>query len=465
MRLSLVFAGLLSLSVQAELPAAVKQSLQQQQLPEQSLSFIAYPLQQQGPTLSYLADRPMQPASTMKVLTSVAALELLGVDYQARTELRSFEPAQAKMTQPLVLRGMGAASFDYQQAWWLLQQAYQAGVRHIPAIWLDRSWLSPTRSDLEAPYFDESPQAYYNLIPDALFLDRAMTSLTLSADANQSSAALTPALAGVRLDNQLRVTSQACDDWSSDQLQRRLEREPKGFTLHLSGDFPANCQKQYVQQLFNRADQSRLMLQQLWQQISGQKAVPVLEHADSEASLLLATQLDRPLAEHLRHINKTSDNALVRLLYLALAQQNAHNTPELAEQKLRGWLTQLGVDQQSLVLENGSGLSRKERISPALLASVLQHAYLAPYAPELISSLPLAGTDGTLKRRLTDDGVRQQARLKTGTLRNAVALAGFVKVPGQGDWVMVAMLNHPEASAKGRPVLDSLVTSLIQKQF
>ncbi|WP_419570804.1 D-alanyl-D-alanine carboxypeptidase/D-alanyl-D-alanine-endopeptidase [Rheinheimera sp.] len=455
-------------SAAAQVPFKVRALMQQQGFSSDALAFIAYPLDNPSATLSFQPDRAMQPASTMKLLTSIAALELLGTDYRAKTELRAASPPATKPNQPLVLKGYGATELSYAEAWWLLQQAYQAGLRQMPALWLDRSWISPARQDLEAGYFDESPEAYYNLIPDALFLERAMSLLEYSSDAQHFEARLQPAMAGVTIASDVRLTSQSCALWHHSHLKLQLNRQPEGFALKVSGEFPQHCQRQLYRQLFNRADQSRLMLQQIWQQISGQTELLVIEASNPPpgaempaTSVLLATQQDPPLAERLRSINKNSDNALTRLLFLALAQQQSNNSQAQAEAQLTQWLHSIGLPPQGLVLDNGSGLSRQERISPRLLASVLQHAWQSPYAPELISSLPLAGVDGTLKNRFKAPGLKQQARLKTGTLRNVVALAGYLKVPGQGDWVLVAMLNHPYASYKGRPVLDALVEALM----
>ena len=157
---------------------------------------------------------------------------------------------------------------------------------------------------------------------------------------------------------------------------------------------------------------------------------------------------------------KSSDNALTRLIYLQLGAQAAQpGEPTLAaaERVVRDWFKAQGLDDRSLVMDNGSGLSRSERISPAALAGLLRASQRGARAPELLSTLPIAGVDGTLSRRLKDGPATGLARLKTGTLRDAVGLAGFVPDASGRPWVFVALVNHPEAARKGRPVLDALV--------
>jgi D-alanyl-D-alanine carboxypeptidase/D-alanyl-D-alanine-endopeptidase (penicillin-binding protein 4) len=90
------------------------------------------------------------------------------------------------------------------------------------------------------------------------------------------------------------------------------------------------------------------------------------------------------------------------------------------------------------------------------MAALLRVAHDAPWAPDFLASLPVAGQDGTLANRLKEGPATGRARLKTGTLRDAIGLAGYVRDAAEREWIFVALLNHPEAAAKGRPVLDAL---------
>ena len=105
-------------------------------------------------------------------------------------------------------------------------------------------------------------------------------------------------------------------------------------------------------------------------------------------------------------------------------------------------------------LDNGAGLSREARISAQALARLLQTAYVSPLMPELMSSLPIAGVDGTLKRSQAQSQGR--AHLKTGSLRDVVAVAGFVHAASGRRYVLVALINHPNANA-ARPALEALL--------
>ncbi|MCT6700767.1 D-alanyl-D-alanine carboxypeptidase/D-alanyl-D-alanine-endopeptidase [Rheinheimera sp. 4Y26] len=201
----------------------------------------------------------------------------------------------------------------------------------------------------------------------------------------------------------------------------------------------------------------------------------------------VAVHYSRRLGELVRRVNKTSDNALTRLLYLTLGANRADNstdnntensankpdnqnnqdnqdslTTDLAAQEILAWLAEQQITSKQLVLENGSGLSRQERLSASLLAALLRHNTKAHYGPEFIASLPLAGMDGTLKNRFRAGAAYQKARLKTGTLNNVTALAGYVYDANHRPWIFVAMVNSPKAATAGRTLLDQLVQQLAQ---
>jgi len=130
-------------------------------------------------------------------------------------------------------------------------------------------------------------------------------------------------------------------------------------------------------------------------------------------------------------------------------------TPQAARDTLRRWAEERwGASAvRPLVVDNGSGLSRESRVSADLLARLLQTAFNSPVMPELMSSLPVSGLDGTLRRSTATAG---RAHLKTGSLRDVAAVAGYVLGHSGRRYAVVAILNHENATA-GRPVLDSLV--------
>jgi len=125
---------------------------------------------------------------------------------------------------------------------------------------------------------------------------------------------------------------------------------------------------------------------------------------------------------------------------------------------IRAWLAKNGISDTGLQIENGSGLSRTDKISANQLASILRVAANSNWYPEFASSLPIVGIDGSMRNRLKFSAAEARARIKTGTLKNVVAVAGYVRDQQQNDWIVVGIINSDEAGiSRARPVLDEVI--------
>jgi D-alanyl-D-alanine carboxypeptidase/D-alanyl-D-alanine-endopeptidase (penicillin-binding protein 4) len=153
------------------------------------------------------------------------------------------------------------------------------------------------------------------------------------------------------------------------------------------------------------------------------------------------------LAEVVRDINKFSNNVMARQLYLTLGMEAGRRpaSADDADAAIRSWLDARGLGVPELVLENGSGLSRRERISAEGLGRVLQAAWRSSVMPELMASLPVTATDGTMKKRLKQNGVAGHAHIKTGSLEGVRSIAGYVLDETGRRWIVVFFVNHAHA--------------------
>ena len=180
--------------------------------------------------------------------------------------------------------------------------------------------------------------------------------------------------------------------------------------------------------------------------------------------------LGHHLAELTRNVNKRSDNPITRMVYLNLgaasATDTALTTPARAERRVRAWLQQQGIDDTGLVLENGSGLSRSERVTPAQLAAVLRVAVGSKWAPEFLASMPIVGVDGGMEKRLVKSRAAGWARIKTGSLFDVAAVAGFVPNAANEMCIVVMMINSPLVKdGVGKAILDALLEAVAESKL
>lgn len=436
-------------------------------------------VQTEGRAITHNADQLMQPASTLKLLTSAVALDQLGPLWRGNTDLLADKAdlAQARhsgvLYQPLFVRGKGDPDLDHAAVAAMLAELYNEGVRELRGgIVLDRSWFQPLLPDLKLPPFDESPRARYNYIPDALALDQRMLLLKFQSNASEVKLTSLPLFHDLQLTSELRLIDAPCEQFNPDLLTLSEQPHPDGIVqLVLRGDFPRHCQFAEEASWLSPDLLWQLSLHQSWRQVGGRISAPlrISPGVTPADAVLVANHQSRPLPQLVQQLNKISDNGLTRVLALQLgrlAQTDAHaanrDTLQAAEQVVTKWLAQQQIPTKGLVLDNGSGLSRKARISANQLAALLQLAWQQPWGPDLTSSLPRAGVDGTLQNRMKTTSAFDRARLKTGTLRNGTGLAGYVYDRQNRPWIFVGLVNAEQSVAKGRALLDLWVQQVSQ---
>jgi serine-type D-Ala-D-Ala carboxypeptidase/endopeptidase (penicillin-binding protein 4) len=465
---ALLAVGLGVAQAQDALPAPVRAALDIAGVPADAMHAVAIPLHWWGRTWAHGADHSAQPASTMKIVTTVVALDRLGPNLRGRTELLSAAPQDGELLRgDLVLRGGADPELGWPQLMELLTELRDRGIREIAGdLVLDRTLFRPARMDLGRPPFDEAPEFRYNVIPDALLANGNLMGLELRADTAGVQARSVPRLDGLEFGSTMGLVDARCNDWDDHWQFPQLQDDGQRLRIELRGNFPRGCTVRTELQLFERNRLIELSVRTLWARLGGSWRGGVREGAAPADARVLAQRVSRPWGEVLRFMNKSSDNALTRLLYLQLGVPRMKDAPqattaELAEREVRAWFAEHGIDDTGLVLENGSGLSRSERITPRQLAKLIRTALAGRHANELMMSLPTVGVDGTMRNRLKTGPATGWTRLKTGTLRNVVALAGVVRDGSGRPWVMAAMVNHDKAGGT-RPALDALVDWIAQ---
>lgn len=441
---------------QDDLPSAVAQPLAAAGIPAASVALHVQALDAAQPRLAHNAETAFNPASVMKLLTTYAALESLGPAYTWRTTaLARGEVAGGTLAGDLHLKGSGDPQFVLEQLWLLLRQLRAKGVSRIGGdVVVDRSRFAPAPHDPGA--FDGEPLAPYNTGADALLLNYNTLRISLLTDGKRVAALPELLPQGLDLLNFLQPAAGACGDWKDAVLPRLTFG---GKRLALFGAYPADC----GERVFNVAlpDQRRYfegVFRTLWRELGGRFDGKLRDGPVPAEARPLAQVESPPLAEIIREINKFSNNVMARQLLLTLAAERVGEpaTESGGGAAIRAWLAQKGQDFPELVIENGSGLSRSERISAAHLGQLLQMAWRGPLMPEFIASLPVAGVDGTMKRRLAGRPASGHAHLKSGSLAGVRTLAGYVLDQSGRHWALVLLVNDPRAAA-ARDAQDALV--------
>jgi D-alanyl-D-alanine carboxypeptidase/D-alanyl-D-alanine-endopeptidase (penicillin-binding protein 4) len=388
---------------------------------------------------------PMNPASTMKVVTTYAALNLLGPAYTWQTEALAGGPVQGDVLQgPLVLRGSGDPQLVVEHLWLLVQRIRQQGIRQIAGdLVLDTTVFEG--GSYETGTLDGDAIRPYNVSPHPLLVNYKAVTISFVPDTEVRRARLVvlPQLAGMRVPASVPLVDGPCGDWKG-RLQADFA-DPMAPVFR--GSFPLACgERLWNISVLDHANFVGTAFRTLWEASGGTWSGRVREGAVPPQARRLAVHESAPLAIVVREINKFSNNVMTRQLFLTLGAEATHlpGSPERGARAVRDWYAGHGLPMPELVQENGSGLSRIERISAASMARVLAHAWAGPLMPELMASLPVPGVDGTMRNRPAAAG---SAHVKTGLLADVRAVAGYVLAASGRRYVVVGFINHPNAGA------------------
>ena len=475
----LAAASLTSLTSQVSaqiLPPEVEAALARAKVPREALSALVVDAapglggRPAGalPLLSHRGNASVNPASVMKLVTTYAGLELLGPSYTWNTPVYlDGSVANGVLQGNLIIQGRGDPKLVLELLWLLLRRVQGLGIKSISGdILLDRSaFATPAQNPAD---FDGEPLRPYNAAPDALLINYKAVVMTFTPNYGSGVASVNfePPLANVQMQTSVPLTSGNkagaplgdCSDYRGALLADFSDP----FRISFRGSYPAACgEKVWPVAYADPPSYAERAVLGLWQDMGGKLGGRVRE-GRAPAGLKSAFESVSPtLAEVIRDINKYSNNVMAQQLFLTLSLNPGAGgaSQEASREAVRSWwrdrFGESFSGQDMPVLDNGSGLSRQERITPQGLARMLQTAYVSGAMPELMASLPITGIDGTLRR--SRSRVSQGwAHLKTGSLRDSTALAGYVHTPSGRRLVVVAVINHPNASA-ARPALEALV--------
>ena len=462
----LLIAGLVVSARASGLPSAFTAALSQAGIPLDHVAVMVQPLDATEPMLSHNADAAFNPASVMKLVTSFAALNLLGPGYAWTTDVWADGTIKdGVLNGDLVIKGYGDPTLTLERMWLLQRELRARGVQHIRGnLVLDTSHFDLPTMDSGA--FDDEPLALYNATPGALVANFNAITLRLKPDGEQVRVTPDVALPGVALTSQLVLEDKAECNGVKDAI-KPFVFPGEHLVLAMSGRYARGCGEQTLSlNLFDSATTFDLIFRGLWGEAGGTlSGATVSGRAPSSEPLLKFSSV--PLTDALTSLNKFSNNLMTRNLFLTLGAERygAPATPDKGARAVREVLTQQGVSTRKLVLENGAGLSRIERISASALNQLLHAAYHSPLFAEFESALPIVAIDGTLKKRFKGSSLAGNAHLKTGSLRDVSALAGYVYSASGKRVSFVMLVNHANArhSEAAQRVLLEWVQESVEK--
>lgn len=448
------------------LPPEVKHALKQYRLSERGLSVYVHEVGRPEPLLAVRADTPRNPASTMKLVPTLVALETLGPAYTWKTEAYALAPVRdGVLDGDLYIKGYGDPYLVIEHFWRFLRALRKGGIEEIRGdLIIDQSFFAPAPG--RTADFDRQPLRAYNVQPRALLVNFQTVNIRFFPQPGEQRLHIVadPQPAQLAIDNRVHLAQGPCRGGARGlgmQVASRADHQKLVF----SGRYSPECGDDELYRVVAEGEQYiHGVFKTVWTEMGGRFAGGVREGAVPPGAQLLHSAVSPPLAEVVRTINKYSNNVMARQLLLTLGAE-VHGAPATVEKGVLvvdDWLRRRGLDFPELVIENGSGLSREERISARHLGELLLKAWESPTMPEFLASLPILATDGTQRLRYGGK-LAGRAHLKSGTLNNVRAQAGMV-LDEQGRRLVVVILHNDTRADIGGEAAQTALLAWINKR-
>lgn len=451
------------------LPAPVAQVARALKVPESAVSVWVQRIGDTGPRVAFNADTPRNPASVMKLVTTFAALEALGPAYTWKTEVHLGQPLRPDgSTDEVWVRGGGDPFLVIEEHWKMLAALRERGLSRIErGLVFDVSAFDLPAEDRAA--FDGQPDRVYNQLPHPLLVNFNAVRFRIQARPEGGvTVAAAPALPNLRIDNRLQRGAGACGGFQNGVVIA-LRDDARRDTAVLDGRFPAACREYELSRSVLQPESYAWGLFDLqWRQQGGElKGGWRLGVLPADIGAPFYVHRSRPLGDIIRSVNKSSNNVMTRHLELALGSERYGGpaTPAKGQRAILEVLGERGIDTRGLVIANSAGLSREGRITARQLAAILGAAWNSPYMPEYVSSLAIAGLDGTMRSRFRNSPETGRMHIKTGRVDDVSAVAGYVTAASGQRYLAVVLVNAPEAHrGPGEELQDALLQWVYQQR-
>ena len=441
-------------------PAPVAQTIATQRLPSGAVSFAIVDPDSGRLVAGQNVDTRRSPASTIKVVTTFASLDLLGPSYvwHTRAAIRG-QIKNGVLDGDLILQGGGDPYMTLERWWTFVRTLREKGLKIIRGdIVIDNTAFSLPAEDPGA--FDGKPNRSYNVLPDALMVNFQSVEFTVSPnpDMHRVDVVVSPAPPNLVIENHIELASGRCGA-AAGRVDFQVASERWDRVVLTGALSPACADRSFARVLLRPADYAYGTFVALWRELGGEfegklRVAPTPPDAQPFFNFESLT-----LGEIVRLTNKFSSNLMARHLLLTLGEERfgLPATLDKGAAALADWSRERGLSLEDMDIDNGSGLSRATHISALQMASVLTAAYHSRYAPEFMASLPLAGADGTLRSRMKS-APAGSVRLKTGHLDGVSGVAGYVTTTAGKTFVLVSLVNDPRADyGAAEPVHAALV--------
>ncbi len=403
------------------------------------------------------AERAFNPASNAKLVTGAAALEELGPEHVWVTRISAKGiGSDGVVDGPLYLKGEGDPSLLWEDVLSWGAELAAMGVKKVPdgIVVDDTAW----EGGFIPPGFEQKDEdASYRAPFGPVSLNFNAQTVIVHADGKDAKHYLLPPNDNVQIVNKVKVVN-----GSRARIGAKSETNGDGTKITLTGSIGADAEPARIKK---RIDNPSLFTGSAFAkalEINGIEVGGEVRRGERpDRTRTLVYYESEPLAYVVYLMNKWSNNFMAEMLYRSLGGGNGPASTARARDAVEGFMKKVGVAGKGFKTHNGSGLYDGNEITPKQIVELLDWMADRPNYPEFAASLAVAGTDGTMRKRLGKGSTKGTLRAKTGTLNNVTALSGYMTTKSGRKVAYAILINDPPVKAWTlRGVQDELAEAL-----
>ncbi len=447
------------------LPEHIQSALDKYNLPDSSISIYVEQIDNKDAVLDWRSDQLINPASTMKVITTYAGLDILGPDYTWNTNFYS----ESSVVDGIVdgkfyIKGYGDPLLINETLEEAVIAIRDKGIHTIADdLIIDNSYFDLGQSKLAL--YDDFSMSPYNALPDAANINFGTVEFNIITGkySSRPNVVMNPQLPGYKMFSRMRLRGGKC---GSSYLEPKIELVPHqgNMTVSFSGQYAKRCGNRSFYKVITTPDKLLFAaFKQLWQKHGGKLLGGYQYGVVPESAELIHSLVSEPLINQIAIMNKKSNNVMTRQLFLTLGAEKIGlpGTLDKSRQVIDSWLDKKGFTAENSFIDNGSGLSRKSVLSTKLLSDVLTDAAKHPQAQKFMESLAIAGVDGTMRNRFRNHPAQGRLFIKTGTLNGVRAIAGYVNSQSGNQYTVATIQQHPGiGNGRGQDIQNRILNWL-----
>ncbi len=448
------------LSAEGFIPDDLSYKLEKIPLNKNSYSILVKEVNSDTPIVAWNSYKPRTPASVIKLLTVYSGLLGLGYDYRWETKFyyTGYIDSRGRLKGDLIIKASGDPTLKTKDLDEIVNDIKSFGIKTILGnIVIDRTLFSVPMKNSSG--FDKNRYSPYNAMPDAMMFNKRQSTLCVTPRGRSLKISRIDHDKSYRIVNNLKVVNGSCRRGRSWPRVRIITDKNQRSIITLSGRISNRCGRRTICKVVSMPHRSFYfaLKDKLKSEGIKFKGTLKLKKVPRKAKYLFS-HYSPPLEEVISTIAKHSDNLMARQLFLTLGTQ--FYSPPIntlkASRAVKRILNRYNILEGTTIISNGSGLSRKSKVTARTLANLLQHGY-EHYGERWMNTLSIAGVDGTIRRRFQNSIVYGRAWMKTGTIKGVANIAGYVEGASGQIYIVVVLVNDRRSAIYGRRLANTII--------